>query len=376
MPWNEVKLMRQKQQLVEKLLQPNANVTAVCAAQGISRKTAYKWLNRYREEGLEGLEERSRAKKQQPFKVPSEVELFVVELNQRHPYWGPRKLHKRLSDEYGLKVLPSIMAISRILKRTGCTVLKSSLSAPAKKRFERDFPNDLWQIDFKGSYMTGSTRCYPLSILDDHSRYSIGLKACANEQYVTVKEHLINVFQDKGLPYQINADNGNPWGSSHDDSLTALAVWLMKLGIKLTHSAPYHPQTNGKIERFHRTLKLEVLHDRCYKNLLDMQNRFDDWRHCYNYQRPHDALLGQTPSTRYTPSERAYPTRLKQAEYAQSAIVRKVTNGMFRFQGKRFRAGKGLNGEFIAIEETAQVGVYSLFFMDKMIKKFHINDGL
>lgn len=378
MPWQSESVMLQRQKLVEKMLLPGSRVDEVCSEFGVSRKTAYKWLKRYQEGGLESLADMSRRPVHQPNRSADLTEERVIQAHHQFPHWGPYKLKHYLINEQLLQATPSHRTIGRILKRHGCEVIKNHRSAPAKTRFERDRPNALWQMDFKGSFMTQAARCYPLTVLDDHSRFSMGLKACQDETKQTVKAHLESIFQDYGLPDQINVDNGNPWGAADLESLTSLQVWLIKLGIKLTHSAPYHPQTNGKDERFHRSLKLEVLHQRKYKNQSDIQKAFDEWRHVYNFKRPHQAIGNLPPSSRYQPSARQWSDQEEPYYYNQLDLVRKVTKdrGMFCFKGKRYRAGKGLSGEYIAIKETEQSDQYAIFFRDQFIKKFRLQESV
>lgn len=291
--WKEESVMCQRQRLVEQLLLPDVNVTELCKTFNISRKTAYKWLSRYQEGDLSSLGNRSKKPHIQPNKLSDDLEKQIVMLHHEHPYWGPRKLRDYLLHVKNSTDVPSHTTFGRVLKRHNCEVITSNKSKPARIRFEREQPNDLWQMDFKGSFMTGNRRCYPLTILDDCTRFSIALTACEQETSQLVKTHLINTFIEFGLPNQINVDNGNPWGCADLTSYTSLQIWLMKQGIKVTHSAPFHPQTNGKDERFHRTLKLEVLHQRNY-NAHEIQGIFDGWRHKYNYERPHEALGGKT----------------------------------------------------------------------------------
>lgn len=370
MPWKQVELVMQRQELIEALLRPGANIQQICKKYNISRKTAYKWLNRYEVEGLNGLRDKSKAPQTHPNQTPREMEEEIIQTHKDYPYWGPRKLKHYLQNEIPGCVWPAVSTFSRILKEAGCEVIKNTKSAPAKKRFERSQANELWQMDFKGSFMTRLHRCYPLTIIDDYSRYSIGLKACENEQKQTVKTHLIACFKNYGLPEQINVDNGNPWGHSDLESYTSLGIWLMKQGIRLSHSAPYHPQTNGKDERFHRTLKLEVLHNRRYEQCAEVQDVFDSWRHIYNYKRPHDALGGQPPSHRYVESSRSYTDKPIKIHYEADEKVRRVqSNGSIRFKGQRFRIGKALHGEDVAIRETEKDGEFSIFFIDLFIKK-------
>lgn len=374
MPWNKVEPVMQRKELMEKLLLPGVNVRALCAEYNVSRKTLYKWLARYKAAGLEGLADRSKSPKTHPNKITRELEALILKTHKLYPYWGPRKLRQVLINETGRLDIPAVSTVARALKRQGCQVINNLKSSPAKIRFERSEPNDLWQMDFKGSFMTKAHRCYPLTILDDHSRYSIGLQACKNEQGETVKSRLIQCFRVFGLPSQINVDNGNPWGSTDLESPTALSIWLAKQDIKLSHSAPYHPQTNGKDERFHRTLKLEVLHDRSYKSCHEIQEVFDRWQHIYNYKRPHSALDGKPPACRYATSKRLYNEQLKPVEYDLGEVVRKVclVNGLIRFKGRRFRVGKGLCGEYIAIREADDPDEYSIFFKDLFIKKISL----
>lgn len=366
--------MSQRQRLVEQLLLPEANVSELCKIFKVSRKTAYKWLSRYHTGGFPSLSDRSKEPIKQPNKSSFEMEDLIVKLHKENPYWGPRKLRDYLFNVENKSALPSHTTFARILKRHGCQVITSSKSKPATLRFEREQPNDLWQMDFKGSFMTENQRCYPLTILDDCSRFSILLTACQNETSEVVKGHLTRVFHEFGLPNQINVDNGNPWGTADLTSYSSLQIWLMRLGVKITHSAPYHPQTNGKDERFHRTLKLEVLHQRSYKK-NEIQEVFDTWRHKYNYQRPHEALDGKTPSHKYCVSSKRFSEKLTPFEY-EEGIVKKVhqTHGTICLKGKRYRVGKGFSGEYIALKETDKSNEFAVYFMDNFIKKLKLNE--
>lgn len=374
MPWSEESVMSQRLRLVEQLLLPNANVTEVCQRFNVSRKTAYKWLERYKIGGFAALDNLSRAPCIQQGKIPSELEQRIVSVHREHPYWGPRKIHDYLLHIEGLSNAPSHTTCSRVLRRNNCTVITNNKSKPATKRFERSAPNDLWQMDFKGSFMTGQFRCYPLTILDDYSRYSVALQACNDETKKTVQQHLTSVFIEFGLPAQINFDNGNPWGSADLDSYSSLQVWLMRLGVRVTHSAPYHPQTNGKDERFHRTLKLEVLHQKNYTQNT-IQKALDEWRHIYNHKRPHEALGGKPPSARYHASSRIYPTILPEPQYEDGVIKRvQKTTGIFYFEGRKFHAGKGFAEQNIAIKETSNPNLFGVFFMEYLVKTINLEE--
>ncbi|MBU0455229.1 MAG: IS481 family transposase [Gammaproteobacteria bacterium] len=377
MPWKEESVMRQRLELMKQLCASDRTVQEVCDQWGISRKTAYKWLKRYQTKGLAALNNRSRAPKKQALQVSHKIEAQVIEAHCRYRSWGPNKLRDYLIHIQEEKDIPSHTTIGRILKRNGCEVMKNNRSKPAVLRFERATANELWQMDFKGHFKTEQERCYPLTIIDDHSRYAVCLKACRNEQMLTVKERLIDVFRRYGLPEQINVDNGNPWGSSNSKSYTALQIWLLKLGIKVSHSAPYHPQTNGKDERFHRTLKLEVLHQKRYVSLEEVQEAFDEWQYIYNYRRPHLALGGEAPSSRYKESKRRYPERLLEVEYEEGAMVKRVDakSGSIYFKGSRYRIGNGLYGEYIELKETERADQVAVFFMDQFIKNLRLKNN-
>lgn len=238
LPWNKESVMCQRQRLIEQLLLPGVTVSEICNSFKISRKTAYKWLSRYREGGLSSLSNLSKEPHTQPGKISDDLEERIVMLHHEHPYWGPRKLRDYLLHVQNMTEVPSHTTFARVLKRHGCEVITSSKSKPARIRFEREQPNDLWQMDFKGSFMTENKRCYPLTILDDCSRFSISLTACDNETSNVVKSHLTNVFMEFGLPNQINVDNGNPWGKADLTSYTSLQIWLMMTwSSKLRHTS-------------------------------------------------------------------------------------------------------------------------------------------
>jgi transposase InsO family protein len=242
------------------------------------------------------------------------------------------------------------------------------------QRFERDQPNELWQMDFKGHFPTLIGRCHPLTILDDHSRFCLGLKACANETGHTVKENLHSIFQQYGLPKEILCDNGGPWGSGYPEQvLSQLAVWLIRLGIQPKHGRPAHPQTQGKEERFHRTLKTELLQGRSFSDLADCQQHFDTWRNRYNLVRPHEALKLDTPVRHYQPSSRLFTETLAPIEYNVGEIVRKVqTNGIVTFHDRGYRVGKGLVGQFVALRPTVKDGLFDVYFCTYKVRQISV----
>lgn len=224
-------------------------------------------------------------------------------------------------------------------------------------------PNHLWQMDFKGYFALQAARCHPLTVLDDHSRFSLCLQACGNETAATVQTQLTRTFEQYGLPDAMTMDNGAPWGSDADHTYTVLTLWLMRLYIRVTHSRPYHPQTQGKDERFHRTLNVEVLRGPPFRDLNHCQRHFDQWREVYNFERPHHALGQQVPASRYQPSVRTFLGTLPLIEYGPDDLVRKVQcKGEFSFRGRTFRVSKCFHGSPIALRPAQEDGKLSLHF--------------
>jgi transposase InsO family protein len=295
-----------------------------------------------------------------------EVEAAVLELRRQHPCWGGRKLGRRLRD-LGFRAIPSASTITAILHRQGLIDPKASALRGAWTRFEQAGPNGLWQMDFKGHFATAAGRCHPLTVLDDHSRFALRIAACGDEQLETVKSEIRGVFRRYGLPDRMLMDNGSPWGSPWNDakerSWTLFEAWLMRLGVAVSHGRPYHPQTQGKDERFHRTLKAEVIGERAWRDLAECDRAFETWRHVYNAERPHEALGLATPATRYQPSQRAFPEQLAPIDYGPGAIVRKVQDqGRLWFKNHVFAVGKAFVGQHVALRPTTIDGRYDVFY--------------
>jgi transposase InsO family protein len=271
--------------------------------------------------------------------------------------WGGRKIRHRLLLD-GITDLPAASTMTDILRRHGL------LSPPVRPqrdllRYEAERPNDLWQMDFKGHFETETGTCYPLAVLDDHSRFLICLAACPDQQTQTVRAQLIRCLRLYGLPRRILCDNGAPWGSDAKHRFTKLVAWLMRLGVQVSHGRPYHPQTQGKGERFHRTLKAELLSRREFdwRDFEDVQVSFDVYRPRYNEYRPHQALGGIPPAWRYTPSPRALPEALPEPAYEPDDLLRQVSRDRrFSFAGHDYRVGKAFVGQTIALRANVQGG--------------------
>ncbi len=302
MPFRERSILDEREEFCRLASAPEANVSELCRRFGVSRDRGYVWLGRYREAGREGLVERSRRPRSSPSRSRPETEAKVLAVRAEHPAWGGRKIERVLKNT-GEPKPPAASTITEILR--GQLDGPGAGEARALARFEHPAPNDLWQMDFKGHFRMRQGRCHPLTVLDDHSRYALLIGACANEQGQTVQARLTRVFHRYGLPRRILCDNGPPWGNSSSERHTALSVWLMDLGVGVAHGRPYHPQTQGKDERFHRTLKLEVLKRGDLTDLARAQHAFDAWRQIYNAHRPHEAIGMDVPADRYRVSPRA-----------------------------------------------------------------------
>ena len=333
-------------EFVELAGKEGVNFRQLCERFGVSRKTGYKWA------GRQDLENRSRRPNTSPNRTAPEIEALVLELAGKKPSWGARKLRSRLIHQ-GFHGIPAVSTVVQILRRNGIERLTQAPAGPWQ-RFEHSEPNELWQMDFKGHFAIDGARCHPLTVLDDCSRYSLCVEACHNQKTQTVKERLTRVFERYGLPWAILCDNGSPWGSETEHRLNPLSVWLMKLGVEVWHGRPYHPQTQGKLERFHRTLKLEALQGNVLRTLLDCQQTFDQFRHQYNHERPHQALDMQTPANRYHPSARSFPNKLSEPEYGHEWSVRKVTHpGLISYKGQELDVPQALIGEHVGIQHLS-----------------------
>lgn len=360
--------MQQRFEMIRLANMPGANRTKIAKRFGVSRKTLYEWLGK-NPACVEDCRDKTKRPVNSPNKTHSDMEAEVIALRLNHPTWGGRKLARRLKD-IGRTNVPSPSTITSILHRHGLITAKASEAAKHWQRFERENPNELWQMDFKGDFGfgTSNTRCHPLTILDDCSRYNLCLKACTRQTHQTVQGHLIDTFRLYGMPLAMLADNGPPWGSSNPGSITKLEVWLLRLGIHVTHGRPFHPQTQGKEERFHRTLKQEVLQGRSFADLPSIDREFTNWRHVYNYERPHDALDLDTPAKHYAPSGREYPEVLPELEYAENAEVRAVkSSGAVRFKGRTFGLSHALYGQKVVFKPTKTDGKWKIYFMTKHI---------
>lgn len=281
--------------------------------------------------------------------------------------------------EISREQIPAASTILSILKRH--EVYEAPTYGPpgerADQRFEREAPNELWQLDFKGEFRLGNQQwCYPLTLIDDHSRFNLSLTALKGTRREPVQQTLTTVFRRYGMPEALLADNGPPWGSLQNTRegrrvcYTRLEVWLMRLGIRVIHSRPGHPQTHGKNERFNGTLQAELLHYEDFRDLPHAQQRFDWWRNRYNTERPHQSLGEHPPASRYQPSRREFPEELPDVRYDQSDELRKVSeDGSIGYQGTTYRVGQAFGGHRVAIRGQANRPGKMIYFCQHPIKE-------
>jgi len=385
MPFEKRTVMEQKLEYCMLAMKESANISHLCRKFQISRKIGYKWLNRYLEFGHAGLADLSKKPKHSPFQVSSAIEDYIISLRKENPEWGSKKIHRMLTNQmqqgiFPFSKIPCKNTITSIFTRNGLISDEMRLKAKRWQRFEYEQPNALWQMDFKGYFhLLDQSQCHPFTIMDDHSRFNIGLFACKTEQHEIVKKHLIDVFRKYGLPEMILSDNGSPWGTAgvytadQTYPFSKLEKWLIRLNIKPIHGHAYHPQTQGKEERFHRTLKTELLNYENFKNHQHCQQRFDQWREKYNCLRPHEAIGLDMPVTRYKQSTRAYPEVLPIIDYDSSDIVRKVTDkGIICFKNRRFRVGRAFAGDLVAIRSTNVDDQYDVYFCNQIIRNINL----
>lgn len=360
MPWGVVNLMSLRQEFVELSEKRAVSFTELCRRYQISRKTGYKWFSRYRKQGRQGLADQLRRPKNSPAKLSQSTEEVVVQLRQAHPRWGARKIRRLLKTQG--KVQPASSTITAVFHRHGL-IEPSAQAKPNWQRFEREVPNSLWQMDFKGPLATLGGPAHALTVLDDHSRFNLCLKALPNQKGESVKQALTETFRRYGLPNSMLMDNGPPWGGEPAYPYTTLTMWLIRLNVTVSHSRPYHPQTMGKDERFHGTLSRELLEKRQWKDLSDLDRGFEGFREQYNFIRPHQALNLEVPASRYRVSLRSFPETLPPIEYGQGLSVRKVQQkGEISFLGKTLKVGQAFQGYPVGLKPTLSDGVFDVLF--------------
>jgi transposase InsO family protein len=376
MPFQERSIVSHREEFCRLALLPGSNIRALCRLWLISSATAYKWLRRFTAEGTLGLHDRSRRPLGSPHCTSPAMEAQVLAVRRDHPAWGGRKIGRVLESAAGERP-PSASTITQIIRRHGLLDGPRAGQRRDFQRFEHAAPNDLWQMDFKGHFALQQGRCHPLTVLDDHSRFSLEIGACADEQTATVRTRLQRVFARNGLPRRILTDNGSPWGTTGPERHTPLSLWLMDLGIGVIHGRPHHPQTQGKDERFHRSLNAEVLNIHALVDLPAAQAAFDAWREIYNTKRPHEGIGMATPASRYRSSERPMPGRIDPPDYEPSAHVRKVQmHGRLSFKGRQISCPRAFVGRTVALRVTNTDGLFDLCYRQHVLAQVDLRQNI
>jgi transposase InsO family protein len=351
MPWEVAQVLELRLAFVHQVVSLNVPLARACRHFNISRKTGYKWLARYRTDPPQPLTDRSRRPQRSPRKTTRALERKIVSVRKRYR-WGPRKI-RALLVRHGLPV-PSVRTVANILVRNGCIMPPASEPEPQPVQFfERTQPNQLWQCDHKGPLEVARQEIHPFTVLDDHSRFLFTIRACTDLTMRTAFDVLWDVFGEFGLPDSLLADNAFGTNFSVPKTLSWFDAQLVRLGIKPVHGRPYHPQTQGKIERLHGTLERELWPVVRRDSIPNFQRDVNHWRaHVYNTLRPHEALGDVPPVTRFRRSPRRRPPRMPPVDYPTDAVLRRVSRGGdISFNSFRILAGTGLAGEFVRVED-------------------------
>ena len=367
MPWKEVKPMDQKLMFLADHLRKVTNFSALCSRYGISRKTGYKWVGRYEQSGLDGLQDQPRRPRHHPLRTPHAVRQAIIELRTSTPKDppGPKKIQTLLEQKHPNWDVPSKTTIYNILT-------EEELVHPQKHRRrvqqgQHPFaavhdPNDVWSADFKGQFKTrDGTWCYPLTIMDHHSRYLLDCRNFEGTRYEPTQKAFEALFREYGLPWRIRTDNGVPFASHCPAGLSQLSKWWVRLDILPERIELGKPQQNSRHERMHRTLKAATAIPPA-ETPQNQQQEFDDFRQRYNHERPHESLGQKTPASQYQPSQRPLPETLPELEYPGHFRVNLVHhNGIIQHQGHRVYVSALLRGERLGMEEVAD-GCFNVFF--------------
>jgi len=358
MPWKDLRSMSQKLEFVEKAAAAGANVAALCREYGISRQTGHKWIRRYRAQGYLGLVEQSRRPSSTPLATGEEIVVSILELKDRHPSYGPKKISLVLARKLG-PIAPSRTTIARVLRRLGKVKKRRPVvrvwSVDGRPHVEMKAPNDLWTIDFKGWWRAlNGDKCEPLTVRDAFSRKVLAVALVASTRTVHVRRVLERLFRLHGLPLAMQSDNGSPFSSTRArGGLTVLSAWLVSLGIRLVRSRPGHPQDNGAHERMHRDLsELQLAPARSRRA---QQRQSDRWMVDFNHVRPHDALGGKTPSEVYRNSPRRFgPPRIP--SYPPDWLSRRASRvGCIRVNGDTVFVSTALAHQIIALKQETEL---------------------
>ena len=377
MPWPQTRALEQRTRFIFDYKDGLFSIAELCLRYGISRKSGYKWINRYKADGLAGLEDRSRRPNVSPNQTPPEVEKRIVAFRKQHPLWGPEKVIDNLSRREPELDLPAKSTIGEIFNRHGLVKRKyrrRSTRHPGAVPLVTTAPNQIWSTDFKGQFkMLNGVLNYPLTTTDSHSRFILGCHGLASTEQYPTEMQFIRLFRQFGLPDAIRTDNGNPFATRALCGLSTLSVLWIKLGITHQRIAPGRPQQNGRHERMHRDLKAHTTRPPA-TNFKTQQKRFDVFRVEFNNERPHSALGGETPAHLYVPSAREMPSTLPAPEYPAHFETRWVAlSGTFKWKNHQIFLSQVLGHEWIALEEIDD-GIWSLYYYDVLLARLDERD--
>ena len=371
MPW-ECRTVEDQRREFAQAAMCCSNFSALCREYGITRRTGRKWAERYQQN--EPLTDRSRKPHTTPTRTPEEVELLILDVRADNPGWGAKTIHHVL-ERQGYRNLPCVKTVNNILHRYGCISTEESQKRQPFMRFEKNRCNDMWQTDFKGEFrMKDNNYCYPLTILDDHSRFSIKIAPRLGTASVVIPAFL-EAFREFGMPDSILSDNGAQF-AGFKKGYTQFEKWLMDLDILPIHGRIKHPQTQGKIERFHRTMKQELLNHRQITDILDAEEQFRLWRNKYNNLRPHEALGMKPPAEIYEPSQRAYKEKIEKYEYGGEYHVIKVNSwGYVRFDKWQVYLSETMVDQHIEFRPSPDGETFIACYRNYRIAEFDTEDG-
>jgi transposase InsO family protein len=365
----------QRLQFLSSYQREEMSVTDLCHEFGISRPTAYRWINRYKEVGPEGLLDLSRRPHRCSHATPDAVVNAILSLRAKYPSWGARKLKARLEKIEPSVSWPAASTFGSILSRAGLTspTKKKRRTTPYSEPFsEVTAPNQLWCMDFKGYFMTGDgTRCDPFTITDAHSRYLIRRQVVSRMDLSRVRAICEAAMREYGLPARIRTDNGAPFAGTGMLGLSKLSLGWMKMGIVHERIQPGRPQQNARHERMHRTLKADTANPPA-ATLRLQQKRFDQFRHVFNHERPHEGLNNETPGSLYQPSTKMFPRALAEYVYPNGFVTRRVNNsGDISWHKDRVFISEVFRFEEVGLEEVED-RVYKVFFREVEIGELDV----
>ena len=365
MPWRKTAPMDQRTQFIADHLRETQTITELCDRYGVSRKTGYKWIDRYLRLGPAGLEEHSRRPHRAPNQTADEIVAAILEARHRHPVWGGKKLRALLQRRHPRWTLPARSTVCDILRRHGLVPTRRSrrrIGHPGKPTTIMGAPNAVWCADYKGQFKTGDGRyCYPLTVTDGFSRYLLGCQGLGSTAGAEAQPVFTRLFNEYGLPLRLRTDNSVPFATTTLARLSKLSAWWVRLGILPEFIEPGRPDQNGRHERMHRTLKAATTRPAA-GSLSAQQPRFNAFREEFNHVRPHEALAQQTPATCYHPSPRPMPDRLPPLDYPDRFEVRYVSaNGGIRWNHRWVNVSTVCVGEYVGLEEIDD-GIWNVYF--------------